>query len=135
MLVLFGASMGWAAGTVLPLGGVGHQVARLSLAGLVQLPAVMVVGGLVVALAATVPRWVTPASWVLVVAALVLGPMFGPGLGLPRWAQDVSPLSHVPKVPATAVTLTPLLVLAGVGVLLAGAAIVAMRRRDLRLTA
>jgi len=133
LLLVFGVSMGFAAGTV--LGGVGDHVARMALAGLVQLPAVMVVGGLVAVLAATLPRWVTPASWVLVVAFLVLGPMFGPGLGLPSWALDVSPFTHVPKVPATAVTFTPLLVLATLGVLLAGAGLLAMRRRDLRLPA
>ena len=36
-------------------------------------------------------------------AAIVLGPLFGPTLGLPRWAQDLSPFTHIPKVPAAPV--------------------------------
>lgn len=133
LLLVFGVSMGVAAGAV--LGGVGHHTSRMGLAGLVQLPAVMVVGGLVVAVAGTVPRWATPASWVLLIVFLVLGPMFGPGLGLPAWAQDLSPFTHVPKVPAATVGSTPLLALVGTGVLLAGAGLLAMRHRDLRLPA
>jgi ABC-2 type transport system permease protein len=66
---------------------------------------------------------------------LVVGPMFGPGLDLPGWLQDVSPFTHSPKVPAMTVTAAPLLALTSVGIGLAALGLGALRRRDLHLPA
>jgi ABC-2 type transport system permease protein len=71
----------------------------------------------------------------LLVASLVLGPMFGPTLGLPQWSQDLSPFTHIPKAPALDVTAAPLIFLASICVALAVAGIVAIRRRNLILPA
>ena len=79
----------------------------MAAAGLVQLPGILLLGGVVVVLVALLPRWAAPLSWALLVAALVLGPMFGPTLGLPQWAQDLSPFTNIPKAPATDVTAAP----------------------------
>jgi ABC-2 type transport system permease protein len=61
--------------------------------------------------------------------------MFGPGLDLPAWVQDLSPFTHSPKAPAAAVTAAPLLALTAVGLGLATAALVSLRRRTLALPA
>jgi ABC-2 type transport system permease protein len=61
--------------------------------------------------------------------------MFGPTLGLPQWAQDLSPFTHIPKAPATDVTAAPVVVLAGICLALAVAGVVAIRRRNLILPA
>ena len=81
------------------------------------------------------PRWAVPASWALLLAALVVGPMFGPGLDLPPWVQDLSPFTHSPKAPAAPVAAAPLLALAGLCVGIAAASLSVLRRRDLVLPA
>jgi ABC-2 type transport system permease protein len=93
------------------------------------------VGGAVVLAVGVVPRWAAPVCWTLLVAVLVLGPMFGPTLGLPPWLQDLSPFTHAPKLPGTAVGATPLVLLVAVAVGLGFVGSVALRRRDLVLPA
>lgn len=131
LLVVFGAATGLAAGSA--LGDGATHLVEMTSAGLVQLPGVMVVGGAVTALVGVVPRSATALSWILLVVFLVVGPMFGPGLGLPVWVQDLSPFSHVPKYPATDPAAVPLLVLAATGLGLTLVGVLATRRRDLRL--
>jgi ABC-2 type transport system permease protein len=52
-------------------------------------------------------------------------------LGLSQWLVDVSPFAHVPKLPGTAFTATPLLWLTGITVALAAAGLAGFRRRDI----
>jgi ABC-2 type transport system permease protein len=131
LMVLFAVSMGLTAGQV--LGHTEIQVRELVWAGLVQVPGILVVGAAVVAVICVVPRWSVPVSWALLLTTLVVGPMFGPGLNLPRWLQDLSPFTHSPKAPAVAVTAAPVLTLSVVCLGLAAAALVALRRRNLVL--
>jgi ABC-2 type transport system permease protein len=133
LILVFAVSMGLTAGQV--LGDTTTQVREMAEAGLVQLPGILLLGGVVVVLVALLPRWAALLSWALLVASLVLGPMFGPTLGLPQWSQDLSPFTHIPKAPALDVTPTPLIVLASICVALAVAGIVAIRRRNLILPA
>ncbi|HEY0645840.1 MAG TPA: ABC antibiotics transporter [Nocardioides sp.] len=133
LIVLFAVSMGLTTGQV--LGDTAHQVARLIGAGLVQVPGVLVVGAAVVAIGCVVPRWSVPASWALVLAMIVAGPMFGPSLDFPTLVQNVSPFTHSPKVPAVDVTAAPLLGLTAVALALALGGLTVLRRRNLVLPA
>src|SRR6185436_14855773 len=121
LVMLFAVCMGLAAGQV--LGGTATQVRELVGAGIAQLPGILVVGAAALVLICLVPRWAVPASWALLLVALVVGPMFGPGLDLPSWVQDLSPFTHSPKAPAVAVTVTPLVALCVVCVGLAATAL------------
>jgi ABC-2 type transport system permease protein len=76
-----------------------------------------------------VPRAV-PAAWGVLAAVLLLGQL-GPVLKLPQWAMDLSPFSHVPKLPGGHYGSTPLLWLTLVAVALCAAGLVGLRRRDL----
>jgi ABC-2 type transport system permease protein len=129
LILIFAISMGLAAGQV--LGDTTTQLREMVAAGLVQLPGILLLGGVVVAVVGLLPRWAAPLSWVVLVASVVLGPMFGPSLGLPQTAQDLSPFTHIPKAPATDVTAAPLVLLAGICLVLAVAGVVAIRRRNL----
>ncbi len=114
-------------------GGGLEVLGPLAGAGLAQVPAVLALGGLTLALVGLVPRWSATLSWAALGAAVLLGPLFGPGLGTPAWVQDLSPFAHAPKAPALDVTAGPLLALAVVVVVLAAAGLTALRRRDLAL--
>ena len=108
----------------------------IATAGVVQLPAIMVIGGVVVAVTALVPRWAATISWTVVIVSLLLGPLFGAAtLQLPGWAQDLSPFTHVPKVPAADVTAVPVVALLVVATALAAAGLAWFSRRDLALPA
>ena len=134
LLLVFAVSMGLAAGLV--LGDVPAQLGALVAAGLVQLPGIMVIGGAVVALTALLPRWASPLSWTAVMAFILVGPLFGAAtMQLPQWVQDISPFTHVPKVPAADVTTVPILSLVALSAVLAVAGLVAFRRRNLALPA
>jgi ABC-2 type transport system permease protein len=125
LLVAAGLADGVAASAALDdAGRLGAQLAG----ALVQLPAVLVVAGVAVALVGAAPRF-APLAWLVVVWALVAG-LFAPLLDLPDWAVRLSPLGWVPRVPAEDVDVVPL-----VGLLLVAAALVAFglaafRRRD-----
>ena len=133
LLGLFAVGVGLAAGAV--LGDPVHEVAVLVPATAAQLPAVLAVGAAVLALVATQRRRAVGPAWVLLIACILVGPMFGTTFSLPQWVQDLSPFAHAPKAPAVAITAMPVLTtLAAAGVLLA-AALIWLRRRDLALPA
>lgn len=134
LLLVFAVSMGLAAGAV--LGDVPAQLNALVAAGLVQLPGIMVIGSVAVALTALLPRWASPLSWTVVIVSILVGPLFGAAtMQLPQWVQDISPFTHVPKVPAVEVTSVPIIGLVALSAVLAVAGLVAFRRRNLALPA
>jgi ABC-2 type transport system permease protein len=133
LVLLFAVAMAMTGGLV--LGDAAALLGDLVGAALVQLPAIGVLGAAVLGLVALVPRWSVGLSWLLVVFAIFVGPMFGPSLGLPTWLLDLSPFTHVPNAPAAPVSLAPVLGLVAVGALLAVAGAGVVRRRNLVLPA
>lgn len=104
------------------------QLGRVTAAGLVQLPAIWVVVGIVVAAFGLVPRY-TVLGWAFLVGFLVIGEL-GPVMRLDQKVMDVSPYAHVPRLPGTAVHTTPVVALTVVAALLITLGLVAFRRRD-----
>ena len=133
LMGLFAVSMGLTAGQV--LGDAGTPVLDLVWAGLVQVPGIVVVGAAVAAVVCLVPRWSVPASWAILLSALVVGPMFGPGLNLPPLGAVPLAVHPQPKAPAATVTAAPMLALTAVCIALAVGALVSLRHRDLALPA
>lgn len=133
LLLVFAVAMGLSGGLV--LGGTASLLVDLVGAALVQLPAVGVLAAAVVVVVMVLPRWAVGLSWLLVVGSIFVGPMFGPALGLPGWLLDLSPFTHVPNAPAVALAAGPVVGLGLVCVLLAGAGVVLLRRRNLALPA
>jgi len=131
LLLLFAVGMGLAAGAV--LGDPYGQTSTLLRAGLVQLPGTLVVAAIVVAAVGLLPRAAAAVSWTLLMAAVLLGPLFGATLRLPQWAQDLSPFTHIPKAPAAPVTAAAVLALVCVAGVLAAIGTAVLRRRNLAL--
>ncbi|GAB1646293.1 ABC transporter permease [Krasilnikovia sp. MM14-A1259] len=133
LLLLFATGAGLAAGAALgaPVG----QVRTLILAALVQLPAVLTIGALVVVVVGLLPRFAGVLSWVVLVAAILIGPLFGATLRLPQRVQDLSPFTHLPKAPAMPVTVAPVVALTVALAALTLGGLFALRRRDLSLPA
>jgi ABC-2 type transport system permease protein len=108
---------------------VGGQVGRLLGAAMVQLPAAWVLAGLGTALIGLAPRLSTLAWAGLILSVLLVE--FGALFGLDQRIVDVTPFAHVPKLPGSAFTVTPVLWLTAVAVALGAAGLVGLRRRDM----
>jgi ABC-2 type transport system permease protein len=126
MMLVAGLSAGVAYGA--SIGDMG-RVAPVLAAALVQLPAMWLVVGIVVALFGVVPR-IAVAGWAVLVAFLLLGEL-GPVLRLSQWVMDLSPWAHLPKLPGSDVQALPLVVLVVVAAVLTAGGLAAFRRRDL----
>ncbi|SER70336.1 ABC transporter permease [Lentzea albida] len=129
-VVVLLVSAGLAAGTVHAartgdLSAVGEVLAG----ALVQIPAAWVLVGIVVAAYGLAPRLVV-AGWSALAVFLVLGEL-GPLFGFDQWLMDLSPWAHLPKVPGSAITTTPLLWLLAVVVAGLAAGFAGLRRRDI----
>jgi ABC-2 type transport system permease protein len=126
LLAVAGAAIGLAVG--LSQGDVGGQLPRLLGAAMVQVPAVWVLAGIATALFGLLPR-LTSLAWAALVVFLLLGQL-GSLFRLSQWALDISPFTHLPKLPGGTFTATPLVWLAVVTVALTAAGLLGFRRRD-----
>ena len=132
LLAVAGVAAGLGYG--LRTGSAGPEVARLLGAGMAQLPASLTVAGVAVVLFGLLPRASVAGAWT-VVGGLVLIALFGQVLRLSQPILDVSPFTHVPKLPGAAVTVyttgAPLLWLSLAVVALVAAGLAGLRHRDI----
>ena len=117
----------------LTTGDVGGEVPRVLAGALVQLPAVLVLSGIAMALFGLLPRLASVAWAALAVFAFLV--LIGPLMQLDQVILDATPFSHIPKVPGADVSAAPLAWLLGIAVVLAAAGLAGFRRRDLVSTA
>jgi ABC-2 type transport system permease protein len=110
-------------------GNIGRELPRVLAGALVQLPAVLVLSGIAMALFGLLPR-LTAVSWAALAASAFLV-LFGPLLRLDQWLLDLAPFSHIPKVPGADVAAAPLAWLLAVTAVLVAAGLAGFRRRDL----
>jgi ABC-2 type transport system permease protein len=128
--VLAAAGIGAGLSFGLYAGDPGTQLARLVGAAFAQLPAALAVAAVAVALFGLLPRSCVAGGWSALALAAILV-LLGPTLRLAPPIQDISPFTHVPKLPGGPVTAAPLIWLAAVAVALAATGLLALRRRDI----
>lgn len=125
---------------VVVVGGVGVALTSSGAAGaptfvatvgasLAQVPAIWVLVGVAALLVGVVPRLVGW-SWSAVVMALVLT-FFGPLLNLPDRVLELSPFTHLAKVPAESLSASSVIVLSALAALLVGLGLGGVSRRDI----
>lgn len=125
LMVLLGTAAGLAHGArVHDIG----QVGRVLGAAIVHLPAVWVIIGIVAATFGLAPRLVA-AGWAALVGFLLLDEL-GALLKLDQWIRDLSPFTHVPKLPGATLEPTPIIALTALSTLLIAVGLAAFRRRD-----
>ncbi|MEY9965081.1 ABC-2 type transport system permease protein [Streptacidiphilus sp. MAP12-16] len=127
LLLAGGLGTGVAAGAV--LGDVGGRTTDLLGGALVQLPAVWFMAATAVAVVGLLPSR-TSAAWG-VLGGLLLIAYLGPVVHAGQWLLDLSPFTHVPRLPGSAFTVEPLLWLTVLAAALAAAGLAGLRRRDL----
>ncbi len=126
VMLVIGLSVGLGYGLV--VGDIGQTV-RLAAAGLVMVPALLVLAGAGLALHGLGSRW-SPLTWGLVAWVAVAG-LLGGVLDLPQWAMNLSPFEHVPGLPADSVSWLPLVALLVVAAALMALGFALLDRRDI----
>ena len=111
-------------------GELGTQIPRLLGAALVQLPAVLAVAGVAVLVFGLRPSWSAGGGWTAMGLAAAIT-LFGPAVQAGQWLLDVSPFSHLPRLPGAAVSAVPLAWLTAAAVALAAVGLAALRHRDI----
>jgi polyether ionophore transport system permease protein len=129
-LAAAGVAMGLTHG--LNVHDVGGELGRLLGGAMVQLPAVWVLSGVTVLLFGVLPR-LAPLAWVALAICLLVG-LVAPALNLDQWVLDISPFTHLPRLPAAEVTATPLVWLVAIAVVVGVAGLAGFRRRDVPVT-
>jgi len=127
LLTVAGLAAGLAHGA--RVGDVTGQVPRVLGGALVQLPAVWVVAGIALALFGLLPRYAA-AGWGALMLFLLITEI-GPSLRLSGWVLDVSPFTHVPKLPVMPFTVAPIAGLVAVALAFTAVGLVGVRRRDI----
>lgn len=107
------------------------QVPRLAGASLVTVPGILVLVGLTMLLIGALPA-AALAAWAALTGMVLVG-YFGDVLQLPDWVRDLSPLTHLPQVPAESAAVGPIVAWLAVSAALVAIGLWALRRRDLRL--
>ncbi|GAA0468167.1 ABC transporter permease [Streptomyces olivaceiscleroticus] len=128
-VVLAAGGVGLAIGYGSTIGDMGGRFGPIVGATLAQIPAVWVLTGLATFLFGVLPKLAT-AAWGLVGVSLALG-WIGPALDLPQWAMDLSPFSHLPKLPGGDVTATPFVWLLLIAAVSTALGLVGAKRRDM----
>lgn len=111
------------------VGDIGGGLPRIIGGVLVQLPAVWVLSAIAVALVGLAPQ-LSGLSWGAIAVVFLLT-FFGAVLRLSQWALDLSPFTHLPKVPGGTVTPAPLAWLVALALVLGAAGLIGLRRRDI----
>lgn len=128
--LLLAAGLGAGVGYGVASSDAGTQVPRLIGAGLVQLPAAAALASVAVAAVGLVPRWSAAVGWTALAICGFIS-IFGPTLQLGQPLLDVSPFTHVPKLPGAALSATPLVWLSLAALALTGAGLIGLRHRDI----
>ncbi|MFE0463921.1 ABC transporter permease [Kitasatospora sp. NPDC058965] len=128
VLVMAAGGLGVGLGAGAVLGDLWGWTGRMLGAGLATAPALWVFAGAAVALFGLLPRWST-AAWG-VFGVLVFIAYLGPLLDVGQWFLDLTPFTHVPRIPGGPFHWTPLVLLTLVSGALTGAGLVGLARRD-----
>jgi ABC-2 type transport system permease protein len=122
-----GASVGLAHGA--RTGDVGGALADTMTGAVVQLPAAALITAVAVAVFGVRPA-LSSLAWASVGVAAVIGQL-GTVLGLDHWVLDISPFTHIPRVPGHEVTAAPLIWLTSIATVLITVGLARFRHRDI----
>ena len=129
-LLLAAAGVAAGLGYGVRIGSAGAQAGTMTGAALAQLPPVLVLAGVAVAVFGLWPRACVPAAWTALGLVVVID-LFGPALQLSHWVLDISPFTHAPRLPGGPVQAAPLLWLCGIALAATAAGLAGLRRRDI----
>jgi ABC-2 type transport system permease protein len=128
LLAVAGVAAGLGYG--LRTGSAGPELARMIGAAMGQLPSVLVLAAVAIALFGLWPRACVPGAWTVLGLVVVIN-LFGQVLQLSHWILDLSPFTHAPRLPGGTVSAAPLLWLCALALAMSVAGLAGLRRRDI----
>ena len=128
-LVMACAGLGIGIGAGWALGDFWGWVGRMLRAGLVTTPALWIIAAVGVALFGLLPKW--SAAVYGVFGVLVFISYLGPAINASQWLLDLTPFTHIPRIPGGVFHWTPLAWMTGIAAVLAAAGLAGLRRRDM----
>jgi ABC-2 type transport system permease protein len=127
LMAIIGVTIGIGAG--LTTHQLGSQLGHDLTAALLQTPAAWTLAGITIAITGLLPNS-SNTAWAAVAIVILIGEL-GPVVRLNHWAMDISPFTHLPKLPGGTITATPLIWLVLVAAALTATGLTAFRRRDI----
>ncbi|MGD8373355.1 MAG: anibiotic ABC transporter [Candidatus Woesebacteria bacterium] len=128
LLVLSGVATGLTYGIV--INDIWNQTSSLLVAGLAQLPAVLIFLGFSALSFAVLPKISIMLDWLFFAACYVVI-QFGEVFKLDQWVLDLSPFTHVPAMPSQDIAWWPVVSMTMIAVVGIIASLVLFRRRNL----
>ena len=127
-LVMAAGGLGVGIGAGAVLGDFRGWVGRMVRSGLITTPALWIIAAAAVALFGLVPKWTPGAYGVFGVMVFIayLGPLIDAG----QWFLDLTPYTHIPKIPGGVFHWTPLVWMTAISLVLTAAGLAGLRRRD-----
>lgn len=127
-LVMAAGGLGVGIGAGAVLGDFWGWVGQMVRAGLITTPALWIIAAVAVALFGLMPKWTSGAYGVFGVLVFIayLGPLVNAG----QWFLDLTPFTHIPKVPGGVFHWTPLVWMTAAAAVLSAAGLAGFRRRD-----
>lgn len=110
--------------------GLGDQIGRILAGAVLQLPAVWVLAGTAATLFGLLPRLAAPLAWTALGICIFVS-FVGPLLELNQGLLDISPFTHIPKIPGGEFVAAPIGWLMVLVVVLTIAGVSGFRRRDI----
>ncbi len=129
-VILVAGGFGMGLGYGLAISQAGTQLPRLIGSSLAQWPAALCVGALGAVAVGLLPRWSSAIAWTALAVCGLIG-VLGPALNLSRAALDISPFTHVPRLPGGVFSVVPLLWLTAFALAAGAVALAGLRRRDI----
>lgn len=127
LLLLTTSGLATATGVLLSGGGSDNALGVVT-ASVALAPVAVTLVGFATAMTGVLPRFAA-ASWVVLVWVVVVA-VLGDVLRLPHWVRSLSPLHHLPRMPAEAFDPMAFTAVMAVGLMLIGLGAVAFRHRD-----
>jgi ABC-2 type transport system permease protein len=129
VLVMAAAGLGVGVGAGFSLGDFWGWIGRMLKAGVITAPALWIIAAVAVALFGLRPKWTSGGAYG-VFGVLIFIAYLGPAVDAGQWFLDLTPFTHIPKVPGGAFEWTPLLWMTGISVVLTAAGLIGFQRRD-----
>ena len=130
VVTVLGVSALAAIGAAAVVGAEGTSPADAVAAALAQLPAPLLYLGLVALIFAVLPRLTAVLGWALLAVGAFLG-LFARLVGLPEWAENLSPFSHAPVALGSETDWTGGFVMLALACVAGAVASVLLERRDI----
>ncbi|MEX0934356.1 MAG: hypothetical protein WDZ42_00990 [Candidatus Saccharimonadales bacterium] len=132
MLLVAGIGVGLSAS--MSLEALDNILPEVLIGASIQLPAILLIIGLITATFAYLPKLSVSLSWMIMSISIIFSPFFSSLFNLPGWVVNISPLAHTPAVPPIDnIEYAPIIILSLIAIFLFVLSFLGFKSRDLQV--